>query len=495
MALVCKWAKPLCLKTFPTAEELFNHLCDRHVGRKRHGNLSLNCSWEACDHKAAKRDHMTSHMMVHCPLQTNVCGICSKTFKRSYDLRKHEITHTAAHHQAHGRSRAMIYKDVDISFSSGTGCSTPVNHSRVYSCPREQTGESLALSSSSKSLVAPSAARRGSSVPGSRKKPYLRPHSATPTPTPVDDLQFLSPNYYGYDHSEGFSGTLARTLSDSLLPTSHHHPAQLLDSLSLSSSSSTSRHELSKIDWTGGKQTSTANSLQPNFAIAADYSGFYVPGQQPSSTLLRTSSLQCQSSYSTHNHSSFNPYQSFDSLTPAPYPLVDEPARPEMFTSFSTSEPHPHHFQHATNFAAPNRTPTSRHYTETDGNGLPAWQSLPPASEPIVFHNDPASFSVHSAWTEPADQLSLLQSSLILPPPPPPSLPPQSSVDYDLILEEFNQLVDHHLVPPFTNFFDPPPTDQNPDHLQLITPTNLLLAASSSSSSSFDQSYMPQYIP
>ncbi|KAI9627865.1 hypothetical protein KEM48_011940 [Puccinia striiformis f. sp. tritici PST-130] len=80
--LVCKWSKPDCFKTFSSAEEMFNHLCDCHVGRKRSGNLSLSCSWEGCDHKAAKRDHMTSHMMVHCPLQTNVCGICDKTFKR-----------------------------------------------------------------------------------------------------------------------------------------------------------------------------------------------------------------------------------------------------------------------------------------------------------------------------------------------------------------------------------------------------------------------------
>ncbi|OAV88567.1 hypothetical protein PTTG_28988 [Puccinia triticina 1-1 BBBD Race 1] len=36
---------------------------DGPVGRKRHGNLSLNCSREACDHKAAKRDYMTSHML------------------------------------------------------------------------------------------------------------------------------------------------------------------------------------------------------------------------------------------------------------------------------------------------------------------------------------------------------------------------------------------------------------------------------------------------
>ncbi|WAR52718.1 hypothetical protein PtB15_2B143 [Puccinia triticina] len=177
MALVCKWDKPVCRRTFPTAEELFNHLCDGHVGRKRHGNLSLNCSWEACDHKAAKRDHMTSHMMVHCPLQTNVCGICSKTFKRSYDLRKHEITHTAAHHQAHGRSRATVYQDVDISLGvSALDRSTPVNHSRVYSCPREHSVDSL----SAAKLAAPGAARRGSSVPGAKAKPYLRPGSSTP---------------------------------------------------------------------------------------------------------------------------------------------------------------------------------------------------------------------------------------------------------------------------------------------------------------------------
>ncbi|EGG02950.1 uncharacterized protein MELLADRAFT_90571 [Melampsora larici-populina 98AG31] len=67
MALICKWIQPSCGLTFGTAEVssshsfslenhmtasnlvaqtqgLFNHLCDVHVGRKRHGNLSLNCS-------------------------------------------------------------------------------------------------------------------------------------------------------------------------------------------------------------------------------------------------------------------------------------------------------------------------------------------------------------------------------------------------------------------------------------------------------------------
>ncbi|KAI9617903.1 hypothetical protein H4Q26_012768 [Puccinia striiformis f. sp. tritici PST-130] len=70
---------------------MFNHLCDCHVGRKRSGNLSLSCSWEGCDHKGRQARSYDIHMMVHCPLQTNVCGICDKTFKRSYDLRKHEV--------------------------------------------------------------------------------------------------------------------------------------------------------------------------------------------------------------------------------------------------------------------------------------------------------------------------------------------------------------------------------------------------------------------
>lgn len=140
-------------------------------GRKRHGNLSLICSWEGCDHKAAKRDHMTSHMMVHCPLRTNVCGICEKTFKRSYDLRKHEITHTAAHHQAHARSRAVIYKELEIPFTTRLEHSTPVNRSRVYSYPQDQSSDWIGTDL--KTLVS-GPVHRASSFSGSRSSPYER---------------------------------------------------------------------------------------------------------------------------------------------------------------------------------------------------------------------------------------------------------------------------------------------------------------------------------
>ncbi|KAI8448863.1 hypothetical protein BY996DRAFT_6419207 [Phakopsora pachyrhizi] len=172
MNLVCKWSNPQCQKAFHTAEDLFSHLCDVHVGRKRHGNLTLTCGWEGCDHKAAKRDHMTSHMMVHCPLQTNVCGICEKTFKRSYDLRKHEVTHTAEHHQAHARSRAVIYKDLLLPFTSEYKNPASVNPSRVYKLPRGQSTEALGVPQQAPSSYG---FRRVNSMTNTRVTPYDRP--------------------------------------------------------------------------------------------------------------------------------------------------------------------------------------------------------------------------------------------------------------------------------------------------------------------------------
>ncbi|MBW0555239.1 hypothetical protein O181_094954 [Austropuccinia psidii MF-1] len=171
MNLICKWNNPSCQKTFSTAEELFNHLCDFHVGRKRHGNLSLSCSWEGCDHKAAKRDHMTSHMMVHCPLQTNVCGICEKTFKRSYDLRKHEVTHTAEHHQAHTRSRAVIYQDLQLPISTQLNNSSPINYSALFNLPPQWSS----LSSDSKPVSRQF--KRSNSAYSTRSHPYHKNRS------------------------------------------------------------------------------------------------------------------------------------------------------------------------------------------------------------------------------------------------------------------------------------------------------------------------------
>ncbi|CAG83098.1 YALI0B13640p [Yarrowia lipolytica CLIB122] len=97
--LVCKWGP--CGKTFGSAEKLYAHLCDAHVGRKCTHNLSLVCNWDNCGIVTVKRDHITSHIRVHVPLKPYKCDFCTKSFKRPQDLKKHVKTHADDNEQAH----------------------------------------------------------------------------------------------------------------------------------------------------------------------------------------------------------------------------------------------------------------------------------------------------------------------------------------------------------------------------------------------------------
>lgn len=89
--LKCKWLS--CTSTFETAELLYTHLCEAHVGRKSTNNLSLSCRWDGCRVITVKRDHITSHIRVHVPLKPYKCDSCKKNFKRPQDLKKHVKTH------------------------------------------------------------------------------------------------------------------------------------------------------------------------------------------------------------------------------------------------------------------------------------------------------------------------------------------------------------------------------------------------------------------
>ena len=89
--LKCKWLS--CTQTFDSAETLYAHLCEVHVGRKSTNNLSLACRWDGCRTITVKRDHITSHIRVHVPLKPYKCDFCQKSFKRPQDLKKHVKTH------------------------------------------------------------------------------------------------------------------------------------------------------------------------------------------------------------------------------------------------------------------------------------------------------------------------------------------------------------------------------------------------------------------
>ncbi|KAI4129314.1 MAG: hypothetical protein LQ347_003837, partial [Umbilicaria vellea] len=89
--LQCQWNG--CGERAATAEQLYDHVCERHVGRKSTNNLNLTCQWGNCRTTTVKRDHITSHIRVHVPLKPHKCDFCGKAFKRPQDLKKHVKTH------------------------------------------------------------------------------------------------------------------------------------------------------------------------------------------------------------------------------------------------------------------------------------------------------------------------------------------------------------------------------------------------------------------
>nr|Q96X49.1 RecName: Full=pH-response transcription factor pacC/RIM101 [Hapsidospora chrysogena]CAC38840.1 putative transcription factor [Hapsidospora chrysogena] len=89
--LTCRWNA--CNQKFPNPETLYDHICERHVGRKSTNNLNLTCQWNSCRTTTVKRDHITSHIRVHVPLKPHKCEFCGKSFKRPQDLKKHVKTH------------------------------------------------------------------------------------------------------------------------------------------------------------------------------------------------------------------------------------------------------------------------------------------------------------------------------------------------------------------------------------------------------------------
>ncbi|KAJ2583924.1 hypothetical protein GGH95_000715 [Coemansia sp. RSA 1836] len=170
---------------FTEAEALYAHITNDHVGRKSSGNLCLECKWEGCTVKRTKRDHITSHIRVHVPLKPYRCTLCTKSFKRPQDLKKHERTHMEG---GGGEGDEQARPGFDFPYYHGT----PHTPAHTYTSPTDGS-------------VSPQgdSAMYNPNMPYARRKSPYTPLGASPIHGYLPHIGNGEMNYYPPGHVGG----------------------------------------------------------------------------------------------------------------------------------------------------------------------------------------------------------------------------------------------------------------------------------------------------
>ena len=81
---LCLWNE--CEKQFEEESSLYSHVVD-HLPKAE--ICEYPCGWLGCDFIGKTYYQIKSHIHIHVPFKPFRCYICSKSFKRKWDMQKH----------------------------------------------------------------------------------------------------------------------------------------------------------------------------------------------------------------------------------------------------------------------------------------------------------------------------------------------------------------------------------------------------------------------
>ena len=82
--MYCKWNN--CHFSSTSLKTLYDHSI------KHEGTDPFYCQWENCTQLCHKRARLNAHLLTHIPYRAFTCKICSRSFKREQEMRRHFVS-------------------------------------------------------------------------------------------------------------------------------------------------------------------------------------------------------------------------------------------------------------------------------------------------------------------------------------------------------------------------------------------------------------------